>query len=166
MIKKCKVCGAEFEASKCNQIYCSRECRKIGNRQQVRDYYQNNRDKIREYQREYHHEYYCKNQEKIKEQQLNYYHTHKILKPKQNRICKLCGKPFKPTNNCQIYCSKECARKADNERSRQYYQKNKEKLKARYRDYYRKTNFIFKANRCCAKHGGIDNCPYEDCICE
>ena len=181
MIRKCKVCGTEFEVSNYNKVYCSKECYKIGNRQKNRDYYKNNREKMREYQREYHHKYYYKNREKIKEQNHNYYLTHKALKSKQERICKICGKPFKPTCNRQVYCSKECARKANNERSKHYYRENLEKkhiyhrkyyqdhqeeIKARCRNYYKKNQFKYRANLCCAKHGGIDNCPYEDCICD
>lgn len=34
------------------------------------------------------------------------------------RYCDVCGIEFNPVNNSQIYCSKECVRKAKNERQK------------------------------------------------
>ena len=53
------------------------------------------------------------------------------------------------------------------EYQRNYYRRNRE----HYRDYnhnYKRKPDVYKQrlNECCAKHGGIDNCPYPDCICE
>ena len=48
------------------------------------------------------------------------------------------------------------------EHNRNYYWQNKE----HYRDYdhQRKSNFHKRLNQCCKEHGGVDNCPYPDCI--
>lgn len=65
----------------------------------------------------------------------------------KNKQCVICGKEFKPTNNKQKYCSDECR-------------------KVVKRDKYKRRYWEDKAKECCSKHGGIDNCPYDDCICE
>ena len=46
-------------------------------------------------------------------------------------------------------------------KNREYYYRNKERFKEYNRAYYSKR----KARDCCLQHGGIDNCPYPDCIC-
>lgn len=63
------------------------------------------------------------------------------------KVCKVCGKEFETSQKNQKYCSKECKKIVIRDRNRRYYW-NK------------------KAKECCKKHGGIDNCPYPDCICD
>ena len=101
------------------------------------------------------------------------------------RECKLCGKAFKPKNGNQEYCSYKCRRIADApkhrercrknyykhreeriEKAKAYYQAHKETiLKRQKKAYYQEPDFYKRMDDCCNRHGGIDNCPFDDCIC-
>jgi hypothetical protein len=64
MIKKCVVCGAEFEGMTSSKI-CSDGCRKENGRKYYREYYQRNKETCKQYQRKY-----CqRNREKINQRQ-------------------------------------------------------------------------------------------------
>ena len=40
--------------------------------------------------------------------------------PKEPRVCKVCSTEFIPTNNCQVFCSKECVPKHSQTTEQQY----------------------------------------------
>lgn len=73
-------------------------------------------------------------------------------KPKK-KICLNCGKPFYTTFGNEKYCSDECRTQKRNNYMRIYMNK-------------RNHGGILKiyASKCCQENGGIDNCPYPDCI--
>lgn len=85
VIKKCKICGEEFEA-RGSALTCSSECRKINKRNLWRKaeksdkgkatrkrYRENHRDEISEYQKEW----YKNNRDKILEQRKEYYENNR-----------------------------------------------------------------------------------------
>ena len=57
MIKKCKICGTEFEAKSNRACYCSPECKAIAqkeiNKRKTAKYYENNKEKRKEQFKEY-----------------------------------------------------------------------------------------------------------------
>ena len=72
MIKKCKICGTEFEAKSNRACYCSPECKAIAqkeiNKRKTAKYYENNKEKRKEQFKKY----YENNKEKRKEQFKEY----------------------------------------------------------------------------------------------
>ena len=52
-IKKCAICGKEFETTKPNKKYCSLSCKEAGKRLQRMKWEHENPDYNREYMREY-----------------------------------------------------------------------------------------------------------------
>lgn len=76
MIKKCKICGKDFDAQQSNYIICSPECRKV-NKDAYRKQYEN---KTREYRLQRQREYNRK-------------------RPKKEVKCSICGKTVKHTFN-------------------------------------------------------------------
>lgn len=52
MIKKCGVCGREFNAAQPNYLYCSVECRKIRQCQQIAEWQKQNRKRHAELSKE------------------------------------------------------------------------------------------------------------------
>ena len=59
----------------------------------------------------------------------------KKLKEKGN--CKFCDKVFYKIRATKIFCSRECNIKCNYKKwNKEFYQKNKEKMKKRVRDYY------------------------------
>lgn len=106
MIKKCKLCGKEFEPNKHQQKYCSSECSEEAIRKQRQQYYLEHKEKMNEYNRkwkkankekmneynrqwreankekcrEYYRKYYWKNHEKILKYQREYYKNRYISK--------------------------------------------------------------------------------------
>ena len=57
-----------------------------------------------------------------------------------------------------------------NRKCHEYYLDHKEEILEKQKAYRKEYNRYYyqqlKVKKCCAKHGGIDNCPYSDCICE
>lgn len=49
MIKKCVVCGAEFNAKQSNYCICSDDCRRIRRKQTAKEFFKNHTDKKEEY---------------------------------------------------------------------------------------------------------------------
>ena len=129
MIKKCKICGAEFKVNQFNRVYCSKECAKIGQKQKQKEYREKNRDKYRKIQLQY----YYNHREEVRAYKREYYQSHKKTKAKQIRLCKWCGKPFEVTSHNKIYCSEKCV-----EEHKLYY----------FRDYYNKYQKAQKTKTC------------------
>ena len=67
VMKKCKICGKEFDA-RGSMVTCSSECRKINKREYNKEYRLNNRDKIRKQEKEY----YINNRDKILKRKKKY----------------------------------------------------------------------------------------------
>lgn len=53
MIKKCKICGKDFDTQQSNYIICSQECRKINKANYRKNYDEKARGYWLQYQREY-----------------------------------------------------------------------------------------------------------------
>lgn len=107
-IKKCKVCGKEFESKNSLHLYCSKECKIKQNvldsakyrRDYSKKYQDKNREKISNYNKQryktldkekvkkHNHDYYIKNKDKIREKyqeyRLSYYKSHYIKKSKNS----------------------------------------------------------------------------------
>ena len=83
MIKKCKICGTEFEAKSNRACYCSPECKAIAqkeiNKRKTAKYYENNKEKRKEQFKKY----YENNKEKRKEQFKKYYENNKEKRKEQ-----------------------------------------------------------------------------------
>ena len=78
------------------------------------------------------------------------------------KLCKACGKEFEAKFPMERYCSEKCRKETKRKRCYEYRQKNKQLCL----DHEITRRWKKKADMCCKKHGGIDNCPYDDCICE
>lgn len=105
-IKKCKVCGKEFESKNSLHLYCSKECKIKQNvldsakyrRDYSKKYQEKNKEKISNYNKQryktldkekvkkHNRDYYIKNKDKIREKyqeyRLSYYKSHYIKKSK------------------------------------------------------------------------------------
>lgn len=60
---KCKVCGKEFEKTRCNQVYCCHECKRKGNSAMQIEYARRRYQLDPEFRKkhsEYHRRYYLK----------------------------------------------------------------------------------------------------------
>lgn len=82
-MKKCKICGKEFEPHYYNVKYCSDKCRETGKTLSIRKYCRNHAEELREKSRVY--------SKKIRE--MAGFEPHR---------CKICGEVI--GNNRQSYC--------------------------------------------------------------
>lgn len=107
------------------------------------------------------------------------------------RTCGICGETFEAHHWNQKYCSDDCRKEAKRRSgmkyrrqnpekyrvwAKEYFMKNRERKLEYMREYarnhkeqYRKYRLDYytrkvKPERCSRRHGGCDNCPYEDCI--
>jgi len=101
-----------------------REKNKEKIREHQKEFYQKNKDKI--LQR--HKEWKQKNKERIREWTKAY-----DIKIRKHKKCKYCGTEFIATLEHPIYCSDECSKASKEE----YYPKNKERLSARHKEYWK-----------------------------
>ena len=124
VMKKCKICGKEFDA-RGSMVTCSSECRKINQRELQREWHNknpeykkeyrlNNRDKILKKEKEY----YINNRDKILKQQKEYRlnNRDKILKKE---------KEYYINNRDKIL-----------KRKKEYYVNNRDKILKRRKEYY------------------------------
>ena len=123
MIKKCTKCSVEKPFSEFNKAKRAKtglrsECKSCENQYQ-RQYCQENKEKIAEYQREYQRQYYQENKEKIAEEQRQY---------RQNNKEKIAERERR-------YYKKN--KESLTEYKREYFQNNKEKIAERERRYYK-----------------------------
>lgn len=77
------------------------------------------------------------------------------------RICKVCGSEFEVKFHNSLYCSDKCRKEMKRIRSNEFRKNNKQLCL----DGEKTRRWKKKADKCCKKHGGIDSCPYPDCIC-
>lgn len=103
MVKRCAVCGADFESNRANQAYCSRDCRKEGRRRWARQY---SRERYKLYGR-------SKKREG---------------KRASCGRCLVCGRPFERKYRGQKYCSLECHEDPRAESLRHFFAKMFERL--------------------------------------
>lgn len=142
-LKKCSICGKEFEPNRSDQIICSVECRKA-------------------YHLDYTKEWQKKHPEKKKKYDKEQYRK-KHLKELANRkpvTCPICGKEFIPQRK-RIYCSKECSKIANAKRTRKrYWKTHKPKYETLGYFKHRKAKGPYKE---CGVESCFD-CKFEDCI--
>ena len=63
---------------------------------------------------------------------MKYYNEHRKAKAPEERKCIICGKTFMPVNAQELLCSKECKRENRNLKKREYYYRDKEKMKQQW----------------------------------
>lgn len=116
MTKTCIICNKEFEPRNSKHLCCSKECSK----QNYKNYYQKNKQKIIAQAKIYR----DNNKDKIKQYQKNYRDKHTIY---YNKFCMICGKEFVTTRSYDVCCCKECNKIKKRKQTQEY-------LNKRYKD--------------------------------
>lgn len=120
MVKKCVVCGKEFEGHGLRK-YCSDGCRRQGTREIKRRYRSENKERVKENHRRYR----LRHKEKLREKNRRYYLSHKKA---GTRKCAFCGKAFKPGRGTGYkYCSDECRKAMKKVYSRRQWEMKRKK---------------------------------------
>lgn len=119
VIKKCIVCGKEFNAQHGAKI-CSKKCRKERKKQYQKKYRQDNKEYIQQYQKQYHKQYYQDNKEHLKQYSKQHYQDNK--------------EHYSQLNRQHYQDNKEHYQQYHKQYQKQYYQDNKERKKQYYQD--------------------------------
>ena len=109
MTKKCIICGKEFKPRNSKHLCCSKECSK----QNSKNYYQKNKQKIITQAKIYQ----DNNKDKIKQYQKNYRDKHTIY---YNKFCMICGKEFVTTRSYDVCCCKKCNKIRKRKQAQEY----------------------------------------------
>ena len=109
MTKKCIICGKEFKPRNSKHLCCSKECSKQNNK----NYYQKNKQKKLTQVKIYR----DNNKDKIKQYQKNYRDKHTVY---YNKFCMICGKEFVTTRSYDVCCCKECNKIRKRKQAQEY----------------------------------------------
>ena len=107
MIKKCEICGAEFEVKRCDQKYCSSRCNQMSYKKRHHPspvYVKKCEICGAEFETTFSSKIYCSRECHNKARSLRRFANIPLRKVK----CPICGKEFETTNSRQIYCSAKC----------------------------------------------------------
>jgi len=123
------------------------------------EYYEDNKDKVKEYQKEYHKKYSEKNKDKINERQRKYREKNKDkvnehqkeYHEKNNDKIKKHQKDFYEKNKDKVKDKVKKYREKNkdkiNERKKEYYENNKDKINERKKEYYENNKDKVKEQR-------------------
>lgn len=129
MIKKCKICGKNFEYSRNTKMYCTDCAKKIKNNKtsnimKIKEQIIRNKNSKRiicpvcgkEFMCYKNNQKFCSNncykENSRRLSALRYKKRGHYKKVTYNKKCKICGKNFYTTNNMKIYCSENCSKLA------------------------------------------------------
>jgi predicted nucleic acid-binding Zn-ribbon protein len=160
-MRKCRICGNQFEATHNRAVYCSNRC-KIRSRLDKSDYYA-------DYQRKYylaHREkalanskrYRSENIAKVRAVQKRLYEEGR---PVTATPCQNCGATFVSAHRSRKYCSLKCAKSASNRRfranhprkfgkeyNRRWHDKHREQVNKWHREWYAKHHVAIPDRQC------------------
>jgi predicted nucleic acid-binding Zn ribbon protein len=114
-LHKCIICNNEYIANVYNSKYCSKECKKIIDKEVSKRSYTKLKDKI------------------LKKRKEAY---DKIRGVVPDRDCVICGKIFYPDIKTKVVCSKECALEKTRKQCRESHYRNREKRLAYKHKHY------------------------------
>lgn len=145
-IKKCIICGKEFEPMKASQKTCSKECRDKKNREYARNSNEQRKHLEvikcivcgKEFKQTHGSQKICSDECKkvySKLRQHEFQIRHK--KPLEAQKCYECGKEFIPSRNGALTCSQKCS-KARTKRLAKEKRKEKTKVNNNKRSYKKK----------------------------
>jgi hypothetical protein len=133
VVRKCVVCGKQFESTHNRRIYCSKECKamrqnKSGKKnlaEYQKKYYQTHRKELLQRAKDYR----LTHRDKVRELQKKLY---QMGKTSALKICAECGKRFKPSSKMNTICSDKCRVKRWRECQNKYYKNNPERRGKQY----------------------------------
>ena len=194
MVKICKHCGKEFKAKHANTKYCSKKCRQAHNWEKQKQWNKEHPEEAKQRRKNSYERLKQRHPEKFKRLGKDLVPEPKSCKwckkefiPKhgnQKYCSKECAKEAFKKQHLDYY---DKNRNHVLEIKRDYYIKNKEQILEYCKEWYQKNKnkkpvkksapkpyksrgskpetWTKRADKCCERNGGIDNCPYDDCIC-